>query len=173
MSAIARVETLKVEITSLSRADREQLMNVLAHANTKDMPPLSREQRNVLFAIGQVIDDPISPKAFAVFERSFLKSFGQAKFVKKTEGLFAYLDRYRAHLKGMRFQSLFEICIKTLATELREADANLAGPFLHLRPKNGVTATRVATELGTIPSVMNRAFPGYAEAGLLHMIVRS
>lgn len=89
----------------------------------------------------------------------FTRSPSYVKFVQRVPVVVRWLDEHAVGLTQVQRYHLLDCGISLLCRDLSRRGTK---PSVRL----------VVHCLGDLPSVLDRAFPGYAEAGLLHMVVR-
>lgn len=152
------IEKLQAEINSLSRTDREQLMTRIALSETQNELPITREQRHMIETIAALCDARISDRAMGAFTNQFLSSYGRKKFESRSKEIFEFIEPSRQCLRPEQSKQLLETCLKALAEDVR-------------RRSIPVTAKTVLDNVSMLPSAIDRKFPGYVDAGLLHRVV--
>lgn len=151
---MSHIDKLKDEIGNLSRSEREHLMTVLAYHEANDQSPISREQRFILQTIAELSDNRATP----VFEERFIKSYGRRKFDQQCDEVFTFLEDSRKYLHPVQMNGLIEVCLKALAASLRDRT-------LPVTPKT------MMDSISSLPAAVDKQFPGYAAAKLLHFAV--
>ncbi len=105
----------------------------------------------------EVISDVLASRGFQIHGAILRKSSAFGYMQKKTKLLFQFLKQ--SNLNHSEIRLLVKIGVKLLASNLEEIGV----------PVGGVTLMR---HIHRMPSVLNRAFPGYAASGALYMLVR-
>jgi hypothetical protein len=94
-----------------------------------------------------------------------------ASFRQKTPGVFKYLRR--AACTDVELLGLVTLGMDLLIRDIEKNQGDwVKDPDGSPRKVTGVSARQLMSQVHRIPQVINLAFPGYAEAGLLRMIVR-
>jgi hypothetical protein len=156
---MSHVEKLTEEITKLSRAEREQLLTRLAFVESQDETPISREQRHILETIATLCDARVSDRALGAFSEQFVKIYGRKKFDQRSREIFAFIEPSKQCLRPEQSKHLLETCLKALADDVRHRNIP-------------VTAATILNNVSMLPIAVDRKFPGYVDAGLLHRVVQ-
>jgi hypothetical protein len=151
--AAVRVTDLYEDIMLLSADDREQLLSNLQRDSQKTLmsKPLSREESVVFDALMSVCDVKIA-------QNRFLESYGRAKYAEKVQTVYEYVASTRKFLRLPQVQALVALCLRCLANDLKSREIP-------------TTPKIVLDNLNFLAHAVDKAFPGYASAGLLHRLV--
>jgi hypothetical protein len=143
---------LFTEIQQLSAAERAQL---LSNLKFQDSAPksydLSREDRCVYAALLQL-------SGVRMAASKFLEQYGTRKFTSKVADVYAFISSTRKFLRQQQTEALVVLCLQCLAEDLQRRDIP-------------VTPKVLLDNLASLQYAVDRCFPGYVRAGLLHKIV--
>lgn len=140
------------EIQQLTAGERARLLSNLKfqenNANTHDF---SREEQCVFDALMQL-------SGVRIPKNKFLEKYGTKKFSGSVQELYGFIDSYRRFLRQPQINGLAFLCLRCLAQDLR-------------RRELPVTPKVLLDNLSILPYAVDRAFPGYMRAGMLHKVV--
>jgi hypothetical protein len=152
------VETLNDLYEKIQELTSEERVRLLANLNMdiskqKTSEPLNREETAVLDALMRAADvsipDPI-----------FLKSFGKSAFRASASDVIAFARGGKTIMRAPELAELIYLCMRCLAK--------------HLRSREIPATPKVMMEnMSLMPAAVDRAYPGYAKAGMLHALVCS
>lgn len=89
---------------------------------------------------------------------SFVERYGHGRFEDCCERVIDYISSSRALLRRPRVEELLRLIFKCLAREMRSQG-------IPTTPKT------LLDNIGQVPYAVDQRFPGYAEAGRLHLLV--
>lgn len=148
-----KLDQLQTDIMELTREERDQLMSALALSTSRTREPPTRDEQIVLDAISEVLDVPVRTE-------KFLESYGRAKFSERAAEIIQFVSESRRALRAPQIRGLVEVCLRSLASDLRSREIP-------------VSPRTILDNIGSMPRAVDRRFPGYAAAGLLHKVVRA
>lgn len=159
MTDMSYIEKLHADINSLTRTEREQLMTRIALSDVeRGEEPISREQRHMIETIASLCDVKVSDRGLSMFTEQFVRSYGRKKLEMKANELLAFIEPSRRCLRPEQTKHLIDTCLKALADDIRQRSIP-------------VTAKTVFDNVSQLPKAIDRKFPGYVDAGLLHRVV--
>lgn len=140
-------------IMGLSAHEREQLLANVQHDAHKSTvtEALSPEEGIVYTALMEVCASKIP-------HSKLFETYGRKKFVEKANIILDYTRSTRKAMRRPQLQGLVTLCLKCLAKNLKARDIP-------------VTPRTLLDNIEHLSYAVNRAFPGYASAGMLHILV--
>lgn len=148
-----KLTQLQEEALELTRSERAQLMSTLAYAERdKAEERLDREERLVLQELKLLTQNPL------LGTRSFLVDFGARKFSNKVDDLYAFARGTGQMLRRGQVDDIVRVALRCVISEM----ARMEVP---------TTPRTVMDHLPLVEAAIDRRFPGYIQAGMLHRIV--
>lgn len=148
---MSKVERIQQDMMELSREERGRLMSALSFMDRRSETTLSRDEQHVLNVLSEVCETRIQTT-------KFLEQYGRRRFAERVEELLTFISDTRRYLRQVQVQSLVVTCLRCLASELRGREIP-------------VTPRTVLNNMSMLRHAVDRRFPGYASAGLLHKVV--
>jgi len=149
----ATLTDLRSQFALLSPQQRESFLTQVAYDDSRTSRDLSHEQMLVYDALMQACEIRI-PVA------KFLSSYGARKYGEKVAEIYELISATRKFLRQPQVVGLLAIVLRCLAAELKARNAP-------------VTPQTMLNSLSLLRCAVDRRFPGYLEAGLLHRVVPS
>jgi hypothetical protein len=152
-------------------SDLQKVIEALPHLTQAELQSV-KVRIGFLLKVGNQVDVETSTEELLVLDTivSVLSSMGlefpqvhllkrrsNLQFREKVTNLFKYFNQHKVN--RVELHGLLLIGIKLLVDDLKSIGVAISGGT-------------IMRNIGRIPSLVNHAFPGYAEAGLLSMIVR-
>lgn len=143
---------LQKQLQSLSNEEREKVLSVFnVEINSEVVSPISPLEQIVWSAIEKILDKKLSLITFR-------KSYGANKYSDKVKEIDKYVMGNRKVILNTQKAELIRIALKSLTKTLEARDIP-------------ITPTTLLNSLSLLHFSVERKFPGYKSAGLLHCLV--
>ncbi len=155
----APIDDVLSRLSSFSREQLEQIeskIRFLKSGNANPAPEISSDAELMLIAI----TDYYSSHGLEHTQPGALRKVSSfASFKTKVESVTQYLAKASAPLNRIERLAMFRVAIELLYANMVEMSVP-------------VSTRTIMNHVHRIPSVLNRAFPGYAKMAVLHIVVR-
>ena len=148
---MSKFEQIQAEVLELSRDERDRLLASLSFASRGSDLVLTRDEEHVFSVLCEICKTQISVP-------QFLEGYGRKKFAGRVSEILAYIADTRKYLRPVQLHGLITTCLKCLASELVARE-------IPTTPRN------ILNNLSMLPHAVDKRFPGYASAKLLHRII--
>jgi len=153
VETVLNLESLYDQIRNLSPSDRDQLLSNIQHDSKKETTSSAMNTDEVI-VFTALMD---ACRSNMPYSRLF-ETYGRKHFDDKVHIVLGFIESYRKLLRRPQVQGLATMCLKCLVKHMQSREIP-------------VTVKTVLDSLELMPHAVNKAYPGYADAGMLHRLV--
>lgn len=153
MNAMSKIEDIRSQIALLSPDEKAGLITDIEYDLRKVSANLSRRE---LLVYDILLPHCKNPPPLG----RLLETYGARKYKQRVSELYEYVDAARKFLRPPELAALLELCVNCLALDIQR------------RGSIPVTPATLLDSVSRIEIAVDDQFPGYADAGLLHRMVK-